>query len=157
MTLKPCPLCGAEVPGGDCTTLFHELLAREYMDIVYSAVHLLTVDCHTLQHPEDHGVKNNAFHLTRLCWILEHGGNPRIGQGPRWLQEHFNTAQTPAELDPPAKRGAITVAYVHAAENAQQHQARVREWAASVWEAWSVHHEWARAFLQEIKDRANGL
>jgi hypothetical protein len=40
--------------------LFNELCARDYGDPAYAAAHLLAVDAHALQHPEDHGIKNSA-------------------------------------------------------------------------------------------------
>lgn len=80
-TLAPCIRCGAIVPGGTtgCRTLFEEVLALEYSDPAYGAVHLLTVDAHVLQHSEDHGPRSNVFHLIRLCWLLEHGSDRRQG------------------------------------------------------------------------------
>ena len=91
-SLVPCERCGAVVPGGSggCQALFADLLALEYRNSAYGAVNLLAVDAHALQHPEDHGVKNNPFHLLWLCWLLEYGGDPRIGQGPIWLQNQFD-------------------------------------------------------------------
>jgi hypothetical protein len=73
------------VPGGaaGCFAPFGQIMTLEYSDPAYGAVNLLAVDAHALQHPEDHGAKNNPFHLVRLCWLLEHGGDPRLGQGPR--------------------------------------------------------------------------
>ena len=149
--LEPCARCGAIVPGGTegCHALFAEVLALEYTDPSYAAAHLLTVDAHALQHSEDHGVKNNAFHLIRLCWILEHGGDPRIGQGPRWLQVQFDGLPEVPALEPPARRGEVTVADVHGASGPEDHVERVRRWARSVWEAWNDHHAWARGWLRE--------
>jgi len=69
-----------------CFALFGQVVAMEYSNLAYGAVNLLSVDAHALQHPEDCGVKSNSFHLIRLCWLLEHGGDLRLGQGPRWLQ-----------------------------------------------------------------------
>ena len=88
-TIEPCPRCGAPVTGGaeGCFALFNEVLAREYGDPAYGAVNLLNADAYVLQHPEDHGIKNNAFHLIRLCWLLEHGGAPRLDQRLARLQK----------------------------------------------------------------------
>jgi len=150
-----CPRCGAPARGGlrGCFDLLSEVLAREYMDPEYGAVHLFTVDAHALQHPEDHGYKNNAFHLVRLCYMLERGGSPAIGRGPRWLAPAFDGRPDIPDLQSPAVRGAITVAHVHAVPNAEEHCAMARAWAESVWEAWSIHHDWARVWLKELWDR----
>jgi hypothetical protein len=138
-------------PGGveGCFALFNEVLAREYSDPAYGAVNLLSVDAHALQHPEDHGIKNNAFHLIRLCWLLEHGGDPRLGQGPAWLQKQFDGNPRLPALTPPVDRGKVTIADVYGAQTPQDHAECVYRWARSVWEAWRAHHEWARQWLGE--------
>ena len=94
-------------------------------------------------------MKNNAFHLIRLCWLLEHGGDPRIGQGPLWLQQQFNGNPPLPTLKPPAHRGEVTVADVHGAASPDEHAGRVYRWARSVWAAWSEHHAWAQQWLRE--------
>ena len=70
---------------------------------------MLTIDAHALQHPELHGKKNNAYHLLSLCWLLEHNGSPAIGKTPKWLQQHFSNNISLPQLEPPKKRGEITV------------------------------------------------
>ena len=81
--------------------------------------------------------------------LLEHGGDPRMGQGPRWLQVHFDGDPHLPALKPPEDRGAVTVADVHGATSPQEHAARVYRWARAVWEAWREHHDWARQWLRE--------
>ncbi len=147
--LAACTRCGACVRGGTegCWKLYHEIVALEFSDPAYGRVHLLSVDAHALQHPEDHGVKNNPFHLASLCWMLEHNGDARTGATPRGLQKSFDTPRAPVVLDPPINRGEITVADVYGAPNADEHFERVRRWSESVWNAWSAHHAWAREWI----------
>ncbi len=149
--LAPCARCGANVPGGTegCRKLFHAVLALEYGDPAYGAVHLLTVDAYALQHSEDHGPRSNAVHLLRLCMLLEHGGDPSIGQNPHWFQAEVETRRDIPYLEPPVDRGALTVAHVHGAATPEEHGERVYRWARSVWEAYSAHHAWARRWLRE--------
>ncbi|MCJ7533128.1 MAG: DUF5946 family protein [Anaerolineales bacterium] len=144
--------CGAVLPGSSegCRALFADLLALEYSDPAYGAVNLLAVDAHALQHSEDHGVKNNLFHLLRLCWLLEYGGDSRIGQGPAWLHRRFDGNPDIPILEPPAKRGKVTIADVYGAASPEEHATRIYGWATSVWEAWSTHHEWVRQQLRDI-------
>jgi hypothetical protein len=143
MKAEHCAHCSAVVPGGTagCFELFSQIMALEYSDPAYGAVNLLAVDAHALQHPEDHGVKNNPFHLIRLYWVLEHGGAPRLGQGSRWLQVEFDSNPDIPVLEPPPDRGKMTVVDVAGAANADEHAERVYRWAGSVWKAWSAHHE----------------
>ena len=70
-------------PGGtaSCWELFHEVLALEYSDPAYGAVHLLTVDAHALQHPKDHSENSSPWHLLRLYVLLELGQLTRIKIG----------------------------------------------------------------------------
>jgi hypothetical protein len=150
MNAPLCPLCGALVPEGfaSCRAVFEDVCAREYSDPAFATVHLLTVDAYALQHSEEHGPRSNAFHLMRLCNLLERGGNPRLGQRlPRHagkdLEEQYQTFPTLAP--PPPHRGGGTVVDVHRAQSPQEHEERIRAWAWSVWEAYRPHHEWARA------------
>jgi hypothetical protein len=149
--LAPCTRCGAVVSGGTagCLRLFQEVLALEYTDPAYGAVHLLTVDAYALQHSEDHGPRSNAFHLIRLCMMLEYGDDTRIGHGSRWWQASVGGKREIPFLEPPADRGALTIADVHGAAGPEEHAERVHRWARSVWEAWGIYHEWVRQWLQE--------
>jgi hypothetical protein len=143
-----CPMCGALVPAcmASCRAIFEDVCTREYSDLAYGAVHLLTVDAYALQHSEEHGPRSNAFHLMRLCSLLEGGANPGIGQRPprhigKAFEGHYLELPT---LAPPPRRGSQTIVAVHGAQDAEEHAERVRGWAWSVWDAYSVHHEWAR-------------
>ena len=149
--LALCTRCGANVPGGTegCWKLFHKVLTLEYSDPAYGAVHLLTVDAHALQRSEDHGPRSNAFHLIRLCMLLEHGGDLRIGQNPKWLQAQIDGNREAPYLEPPVDRGKVTIVDVHGAKSPDEHAERVNRWARSVWEAYSAYHEWARQWLRE--------
>ena len=139
-TLAQCTRCRAIVPGGTegGWSLFQEVLALEYSDPAYGAVHFLTVDAHAPQHSEDHGPRSNAFHLLRLRMLLEYGGDPRIGQNPKWFQAQLDGNREAPYLQPPAERGGVTIADVHGAASAEEHAERVYRWARSVWEAWDV-------------------
>jgi Family of unknown function (DUF5946) len=142
-------LCGAMLPGGKagCVQLYNELLARDYTNALYAGVHMLVVDCHSLQHPEDHGIKNNAVHLLSLCWQLEVSGQP--GRMPNWIRREFDGKPVVPKLEPPQHRSRITVADVHGANDPTEHVKRVHNWAAAVWDAWRIHQPWARKWLTE--------
>ena len=102
------------------------------------------------QHSEEHGPRSNAFHLMRLCLLVEHGADPRIGAGPpRARAKAFeSTLRRFPFLEPPPQRGAFTVADVFGALEPQAHAERVRQWTKSVWDAWEIHHGWARAMAR---------
>lgn len=105
-----CLRCGAQVAEGlgSCVEMYHMVLAREYSNALFASVHLYTADAYILQHSEEHGPRSNAFHLMRLCYLLEHDGSPATGGSNPPNRQQFETlyAQFPF-LNPPAKRGAL--------------------------------------------------
>src|SRR5579859_5638391 len=91
-TTPNCSCCGAVVRDGfdSCRAMFNTVLEREYSDSAYGEAHLFTVDAFCLQHSEQCGPRSNAFHLMRLCWLLEHDGDPtiqRVQRGGRALYD----------------------------------------------------------------------
>ncbi|HWY78446.1 MAG TPA: DUF5946 family protein [Verrucomicrobiae bacterium] len=150
-----CRCCGAVVLDdyASCASMFHAVLEREYSDPAYGETHLFSVDSHTLQHSEEHGPRSNAFHLMRLCWLLEHDGNSSIRQERKEHRtsndDHERSYRQFPFLEPPASRGELTVASVVAAKTPREHAARARAWGRSVWDAWSAHHPWAREQVKE--------
>jgi hypothetical protein len=145
---EKCPDCGAPVSGGreGCQRLFGELGARSHENPGYAAVHELLVDAYCLQHPEPycHSAKSYAAHLTRLSCGIERGGDRKIYRAIHiWLSGPAKIAR-PETL---AFRGELTIAYVQAARNVEEHQEFVREWAESVWKAYSAQHALARQWI----------
>jgi hypothetical protein len=152
-----CESCGASVAQGKagCLKLFEEILAREFGDYRYGRIHRLTVDAYSLQHPDEYmrSGKSFAAHLTGVCAALEDEDALAVNQTvQKWLSTNPNVAK-PARL--PERRGSLTVAYVHAAPDADEHVSRVREWARDVWAAWSEHHELARRLISEAAAEIN--
>lgn len=153
-----CECCGVEVAGGKaaCKKLFDQILAREYSDLNYGKVHLLTVDSYILQHSEDHGPRSNAFHLLRLGWLLLGSGNPHITQKesgpiPFMLQGYRDFPF----LEPPENRGDVTALDALAATNPKEYAETARRWGWSVWNAFNRHHEWAKKKLRKAGVRIN--
>jgi hypothetical protein len=143
-----CGECGGVLPRGyeSCNAVFDAVCALEYGDLDYGSVHLLTVDAYTLQHSAKRGPRSNAFHLMRLCLLLEYGANPGIGQRPPRDRAKAFERQLRGfpYLSPPEKPGDLTICDVIGAEGPDEHALRVRKYALSVWEAWCPHHTWAR-------------
>jgi hypothetical protein len=137
----------------NCNAMFQALLEREYSDAAFGQAHLFTVDAYALQHSEEHGPRSNAFHLMRLCWLIEHNGNPSIRQIRKGGRGFSNANEKSYEdfpfLAPPENRGELTVANVVGAKTPDEHAAKARVWGESVWNAWSIHHPWARVQVRE--------
>lgn len=149
--LDVCEDCGAAVTEGraGCLTLFEEIIAREFSDYRYGRTHRLTVDAYALQHPDRymHSGKSFAAHLTGMCAALEHEDALALNRMvQRWLSTNPRIDK-PAHL--PARRGNLTVTYIHSALDAIEHVNRVKEWAQDVWAAWAEHHDLARKLIAE--------
>jgi hypothetical protein len=146
-----CEDCGAAVAEGraGCLRAFEEIIAREFSDYRYGRIHRLTVDAYALQHPDKYmrSGKSFAAHLTGACAALADEDASAVN---RLVQKWLSTnplIDKPAHI--PERRGGLTVMYVHAAADADEHVERIREWARDVWGAWSEHHDLARRLIDE--------
>jgi len=130
-----------------CWAAYGRVLAREYEDQRYFAVHRLTVDAYAVQHPGVPGkqsIQSVAVHLIRLCLVLEQELPP----------EKANDAMLAAAkhkaryhwLEPATFLGPLTVADVEAASGVEEHSSMVRRWAEQMWQVWSPHHSTVRAW-----------
>src|SRR5579862_2411146 len=128
-TTTACRYCGAAVLDGfeHCRSMFNAVLEREYSDADFGEAHLFTVDAYALQRSEEHGPRSNAFHLMRLCWLLEHGGNLSIrqvrGGGRAFYKAREESYREFPFLEPPVNRGELTVGLVLGAETPEEHAA----------------------------------
>ena len=145
-----CPECGSNLgDAGACDAAFRELCGREFSRPALFSVHHLTVHAYTLQHPARYmaSEKSTAAHLTGLCWALELGGGPELNRRlSAWLERDPDVRRL--EPPPPGTRGSLTVDHVTPHQDAGDYRRAVHEWAASAWEAWSPHHERARAWVK---------
>jgi len=155
--MTPCPGCHAlvaDVEGAThpyigasagCWAIFGQILAKEYGEYYYPAVHRVTVDAYAAQHPgtpSRRSIQSVAIHLLSLHLILERGfPSPQATEAIRKALEH---AERFVWLDPPPSLGTITVLDVRKARDIAEHERLVWQWARSVWAAWSSHHETIR-------------
>jgi hypothetical protein len=154
-----CLGCGASVPDRDsaihpyigasagCWALFGEVMAREYGEYRYPAVHALTVDVYAAQHPgmpSRRSTQSVALHLMGLHLALERGYDAQRVIAERQRAQRAGATYT--WLEPPANMGPLTIVDIHAARDLAEHEDLVRRWAASVWAAWEQHHDRIRAW-----------
>ncbi|WP_053057507.1 DUF5946 family protein [Rubrobacter aplysinae] len=167
---EACYGCGALVPRSEkgttheyigaspgCWSVYGKVLEREYADYErYFDIHRLTVDAYAAQHPGEpsrRATQSVAVHLIRLHLMLELGLPPeRANAGMQRVSSKGGFVW----LEPPESPGWITVLHVREARDPAEHEARVREWAGSVWEAWSGHHEAIRRWAA-VAFRAWGI
>jgi hypothetical protein len=145
-----CPDCGASVNGGreGCQSLFDEIMLRAYSDPLYAATHPLALDAYCMQHTERYcrSAKSYAAHLTRLCCGLEHNGDHKVYEA---IQKSLNGAVAFEKPEAQGSRGQMTVADLTAASDVEEHTRLVKEWAASVWEAYASQHDIARGWIKD--------
>lgn len=159
-TLLPCPGCGVQLhdvsagthayigASSGCWSKFGELLAKEFSDGRYGKVHRLTVDAYAAQHPgipSPQSVRSVAIHLMALCLVLDR--RAPVAAADRAMKVLGRRDQDLWWLDPPRTLGTTTVLDVIEAVGADDHADKVHRWAAEVWNAWAVHHDTVRAWL----------
>lgn len=148
----PCLGCGALVPdtagpthrylgaSPGCWAVFGQVLAREYGEYRYPFAHRLSVDAYAAQHPgtpSPQTIQSVAVHLISLYSILERGFDARLAI--RAMDQATRHKVAYVWLDPPTSLGSITVVDLAGARDATEHERVARDWARSVWQAWSPH------------------
>jgi hypothetical protein len=160
--VETCRGCGAVVPTIDlagqryigassgCWAVYGKVLAREYGERRYPAIHRLTVDAYSVQHPgtpSRQSIQSVAGHLIGLFVVLELGWPP--AQATQAIRTAVGRSERFIWLEPPQTRGELTIVDVANAANLAEHEQVVQQWAQSVWESWQFHHSnirhWARA------------
>ncbi len=132
-----------------CWAAFGRVLAREYSDQRFHAIHRLTVDAYAVQHPGQpsrQSIQSVGVHLVRLCLFIEHNLDPKRANDAMLVAARNKASYH--WLAPPAALGTITVADIDAASDIEQHIERVRAWAEQMWDVWSGHHTIVRAWAQ---------
>jgi Family of unknown function (DUF5946) len=160
----PCVGCGALVPDSTdpthkyigsspgCWSIYCEVLAKEYSDYRFGAVHRLTVDTYAVQHPgkpERRTIQSVAVHLIGLHLSIELDFDSR--RAVKILQAAADRSSSFVWLDPPESLGSITIIDVHhAGDNPQEHKRLVNEWARSTWAAWAKHQPQIRKWASQL-------
>lgn len=149
-----CPGCGAEFEPLDgpthpyigasaaCWARYGELLAREYDRERYDRlIHGLSVDAYAAQHPGERGrrqAQSVRVHLATLCAYFVEG----VRDGDALVAAHRKLSERDrlGWLEPPERRGEITVADIDLGLEDSAYARAIEGWARSVWDAWSAHH-----------------
>ena len=105
-----------------------------------SFIHQHVVDAFAAQHADEHTKPITvAFALIGLFLYIEKNYSGKEVQNAH-SQLARKRKQWPT-FNPPVRRGKITVADVMKAAPGPERDRAIREWAASVWNAWSDSHE----------------
>ena len=162
MALTTCFSCGAitenidgathryllSTPG--CWSVYGEVLAREYSDFAYMAVHDLTVDAYAVQHPGEANpqtISSLNIHLASLYAYFKLDYPVRElskvkAQVVRYKDEFI-------WLEPPSYLGHLTINDILLAENATQHCERVNQWAEDVFNQWQDCYPIVKGLLEK--------
>jgi hypothetical protein len=130
-----------------CWASFGRVMAREYQDQRFFAVHRLTVDSYAVQHPgvpSRQSIQSVGVHLVRLCLFLEHALTP--GRASDAMRVAAGNKSRYHWLEPPPSLGELTIANVEAATGVDEHLSMVSAWARQMWQVWSPHHSTVRAW-----------
>lgn len=145
-----CQFCGAEVHQGikDCVELFNQ--GFDYQidfsndnNIIYK---FLSVDAHTLQHPEIHGRWNNHLHLTRLHLIFQYKviwtyeSTIKLSKYLKlYKKSHADEYLIPPK---PLDRGRLSITDVMQKSNDEDEcKKMIEQWALEVYNSWENEHK----------------
>jgi hypothetical protein len=132
-----------------CWAAFGALRSDEMLRFPVSAQNNLVVDTYMAQHPgdgTDRRDRQSVFvHLVSMCAVLERGASP--ARSPEVLRAVLARATAFPVLRRAHGPGDLTVLSATDATTVEDHDARVRAWAGSVWETWREHHRAIRAAL----------
>lgn len=157
-----CQCCGATMTKGihECVEIFS--LGFDWIDYGLPENHIyrfLSVDAHTLQHPEIHGRWNNHFHLTRLHLIFTHSieWNYQLSPQLSHVLAPYKEEYPDEKLSPPPllNRGKITTHTIkNQSTTTESCQVLIETWAKEVYQTWSAYHDTveliAQRFLKSI-------
>lgn len=132
-----------------CWARFGEVLAREYADLQYFAVHPLTVDAYAVQHPGKESpqtVNSINLHLASLhAYYRNHLALHELAALKGRLANFKSQFQW---LEPPEDLGELTVNEVWAATTAQEHRTVVLQWGEIMLECWHKHDRYIAALCR---------
>jgi hypothetical protein len=156
-----CLGCGALVPDIDgptheymlsapgCWSLFNQVAVLQY-EIASFDLRRMAVDAYAVQHPgtiDRRAVQSVAVHLISLYFVLERGLTPT--EATDKMRHALTDKSRFVWLKPPSSMGEITVVDVVYITEPLDHEALVKCWTRSAWEAWRAHHgqirKWATA------------
>lgn len=154
-----CPGCHVRLPALEapqhpymtcspaCWVRFGDLLAVQYADPRRMSFHQLVVDTYAVQHPDGddpRAIQSVGIHLMTLCLFLERGADPSLG-----TRLHQRMVDRPVfhQLDPPSRRGKLTMLDVPLEGDPELARAASYAWADDVWKRWQTHHPTVREWV----------
>lgn len=135
---------------GECAEQYAAAVSCFYSDPSLVPLRQYVVDAYACQHPlaaTRRGVQTTALCLMTLDLVLECGLD--VALGPRLHQEMMRERRGAfTALAAPDLRTALTHRHLLTAPSQHTRGERAREWAQSVWDAWTEHHRQVRQWNQ---------
>ncbi len=121
----------------------------------------MSVDAHTLQHPEIHGIWNNHLHLTRLHLILNYKINWTYKSSTilsgclnKYKQTHLDEYLIPPR---PLERGLLTITdIIDHSQNELKFKEMIRKWAMEVYTSLDQCHKTVEKITEKYIDNTSG-
>jgi len=171
MKLTICPDCSAPIsdidgptheymgaPAG-CWKTYVEVLAKEYSDREYWAVHRLTVDAYAAQHAsgdDPRQLQSVTIHLLALYLTFECGLPEDQVRKKMEVVIQRNKGKFP-KLKKPLSVETLNVSDVARARDATEHQQLVTAWARQVWLTWEPVRPQLLALLEIMNQPREGV
>jgi hypothetical protein len=148
---EACPGCGSVEGSEACRARFEAMLARDFQDARFFAVHRLLVDNYCLQHPDEYcaSAKSLAAHLVGLCLVLEQEASAATGAA--FLRDWLDGERALDKPDLPDRRGGIVLADLGGIDEPEAWRKAVRGWAATIWQAYADLQPLARRWAAEAR------
>jgi hypothetical protein len=149
-----CPACGFPAGPEACHDLFNDVMLRVRALAWTGSMKTwrLMHDVYFVQHEEQYcgRYKGLVMHLGGVCWALEYGGGENGYRALQRLIERDPRKDLPYPPAPgiPANRGAITIANLKDAQEAERLASGVDRWARSAWQAYAGLQPTARDWVQ---------
>ena len=144
-----CTGCGRAIEGGtaSCRAEFDALLARDFSDASFFAVHRLFVDTYALQHPDEfcRSAKSLAAHLVGIMLILD--GDASAASGVAALRDWLDGPRALNKPPVPEERGAMTLDDVRHIDDPAAWREALLRWADATWTAWHDLQPLARQWV----------
>lgn len=137
-----------------CWNTFGEVLNLEYSNPEYFKSHKIITDSYAVQHygksSSLQAVRSVNHHLTRLYFIYERKFDIKFTDAALKILAAYKKEFV--WLVPPNNVGSITVVDILAATSREEYSDLVYSWGRSVWDAWNVHHDHIKSFIEKHKD-----
>lgn len=138
-----------------CWTMFGDIMNQEFSDLRYWKGHQFTVDAYAISHvgnkADQRAINSVHIHLAALYGVFEQGlAMTEVSKLRGRFSTYYKGKAVLEWLEPPPSFGPITIFDLWDNDQPELHYAIARNWAKSVWEAWSHQHDKVADLVTQI-------